>query len=86
MQLTKEQIRALNTIWNQIADDVLECCADENEDAIMSRDSVIELVLDADRPTTLFPNIDWSDFYSVSHNERMNMCRQQVFTDEIYGR
>jgi hypothetical protein len=81
MKLTKDQVHALNNIWEQIAPDALEAFGETE----LSQNEVIELVLDADRPTTFYPEIDWSEFQSLLYSERIQICKQQVFTYEIYG-
>jgi hypothetical protein len=82
-QLTKEQASALNRIWDQIAPDVLDCCGDEEDGSELSRDEVIEIVMDADRPTNMFPNVDWSSFYAMSRAERIVAARM-AFPYESY--
>lgn len=84
LTLTQEQADALNRIWDQIAADVLDCYGDEEDGSELSRDEVIEIVLDADRPTNMFPNVDWSSFYAMSRADRMNAARA-AFKYEHYG-
>lgn len=80
-ELTKEQAQALNQIWDQIGADILACYA---EGSTLSRGEVIAIVMDADRPTTMFPNVDWSSFYAMSHTDRV-MASWKAFKYPTYG-
>lgn len=80
MQLTRAQKYALGNVWQQIGADILMC----SETDELPRDDVIELVLDADRPATFFPDIDWTEFNSLPYTEQVEVCRNQVFENESY--
>lgn len=81
MQLTKDQVYALNNIWEQIAPDLLDAIGAYE----LPRDEVIEVVLDADRPETFHGEIDWTEFKSLPYSEKKEILKHQVFTYEIYG-
>lgn len=84
LELTQEQSQALNQIWDQIGGDVLACYFDEDGSATLSRNEVVEIVMDADRPATMFPNVDWSSFYAMSRADRVIAART-AFKYSTYG-
>jgi hypothetical protein len=56
---SKEMIHILNSIWSEIGFDVMMCFAEEGKTSI-SRATVVEIVLDCDRPVEMI-NRDYAD-------------------------
>ena len=80
MKLSPEIIWALNNIWSQIAADVFDAVGELE----LPQDEIIELVLDADRPVTFHPEVNWTEFNQLPYADRIKLCKEQVFTYEIY--
>ena len=91
MQLAKEMQCALLATWDAIGMDCLMAVMDEGGEAEMTRDSVIEVVLDCDHleqygfyeGPTQAEKILLEEFRSLSHEEKVELCKT-VFADCAY--
>lgn len=75
MVLTTEQKRALQSIWEMLGQDL--------GPGEYTKDDVVELVLDANRPYVCFPEIDWSEFKQLPLSERYNVA-SAAFSYDMY--
>lgn len=78
-KLTTDQQQALNGIWDIIANDVIQ-----SEDETLTKEEVIGWVLDADRPKTFYPHVDWSGFDTLTYTEKC-VAAEEAFTYSLYG-
>ncbi len=77
--LTKEQTIALQQVWNQIGYDIL------SEGDVVTKDDVVEFVIDADRPYLLFPEVDWTGFKELSYSDKKQVAATAFQYDEYMG-
>ena len=78
--LPPEMIQAMRTLFSHLASDTMAF----EGNGVISGDFLVELILDADRLETNFPNIDWTLLRELSYLEQVSLTKQ-VFPGKYYG-
>jgi hypothetical protein len=82
----KERVKqALRLTWDAIGDDVLRISVEMGEGSTVDRDTVIEMILDANRPEMFGQDREAiAEFDKLSYKEQVQIAKE-VFTASVYS-